>query len=471
MKITPVILCGGSGTRLWPVSREQFPKQFQVLIGEHSLFQQTVLRALQLDVCDAPLVICNQEHRFIVAEQLRTINCSTARILLEPVGRNTAPAIIMAALWQQQDTVLWVMPADHYLQDDIRLISAIKSASAQAQQGYLVTLGVVPHEAATAYGYIQSGALIAPDVFAVSAFVEKPSLVRAQQFLAQGDYLWNSGMFLFTAEILLREAKRYAPDMVEVCEKALGAIRDERDFSWLPPSFSEVPANSVDYAVMEKTQNACVVPLMSAWSDIGSWDALARLLESKEDKNMFVGDVVAQDVENTAIYASARLVAAVGVKDYVIVETPDAVLVLNKKYAQDVKQLVAQLKLAQRSEIVHHKRVYRPWGWYESLANNEGFQVKRISVKPEAELSLQSHQHRAEHWIVVKGQAEVTQENEVFILNKNQSTYIPAGHKHRLANRSHTVLELIEVQSGNYLGEDDIVRFEDKYGREVNGNA
>lgn len=466
MTITPVILCGGVGTRLWPLSREQFPKQFQNLLGEESLFQQTVLRALSVTDGAPPLVICHQEHRFIVAEQLRLIHCEHAQILLEPKGRNTAPAMLMAALYaQQNETVLWVMPADHYMSGNDILKIAVQHGKSQAEEGYLVTLGVKPSRIETAYGYIQTGDPLNAGAFAVATFIEKPDRLHAEQYVKQGGYLWNSGMFMFTPHTLLQEAQHYVPDMLTACVNLLNAIRHEQDFAWLPADFAEVPANSIDYAVMEKTQKACVVPLTCGWDDVGSWDALSKIKQSNDQHNQFAGDVTALNVENTAIYSNSRLVTAIGVRDQIIVETPDAVLVVHKNHVQAVKELVAQLSADKRPEVVHHKRVYRPWGWYESLASSTGFQVKRIFVKPHATLSLQSHQHRAEHWVIVKGQAEVTNNETVFLLNSNQSTYIPAGSKHRLANRSDAPLELIEVQSGEYLGEDDIVRFEDHYGR------
>lgn len=468
--IVPVVLAGGTGSRLWPLSRSAYPKQLLPLIGGQTMLQETLTRALALENCLNPLVICNQEHRFLAAEQLQEAKIPNASILLEPEGKNTAPAAAIAALYlikQGQDPLLLLLPADHVIKDVAGFNRAIHAAKAQAEAGQLVTFGVQPTQSETGYGYIKTGQSLADgQAFKVAQFVEKPDLATAQAYLASGDYYWNSGMFMFRASAFLQELKLHAPDMLRACEKTIEHLTKDLDFIRLSPEvFASCPSNSIDYAVMEKTQNAVLVPLNTDWSDVGSWSALWEVQTADADGNVMQGDVFVEQVNNSYLRAESRMLAVVGVTDHVVIETADAVLVAHKDNCQAVKDMVSRLKKERRTETDLHRRVYRPWGHYETIDKSDCFQVKRITVKSGASLSLQLHHHRSEHWIVVKGTAEVTRGEDVFIVNENESTYIPLGVKHRLINRSPEPLELIEVQSGSYLGEDDIVRFEDNYGR------
>ncbi|PJK99801.1 mannose-1-phosphate guanylyltransferase/mannose-6-phosphate isomerase [Stenotrophomonas maltophilia] len=463
--IQPVILSGGSGTRLWPLSREAYPKQFLPLAGELTMLQATWQRVAPL-AARGPLVIANEEHRFVAAEQLQQVGAEAAAIILEPVGRNTAPAIAVAALEATRggtDALLLVLPSDHVITDEAAFRSAVQAAASAADAGKLVTFGIVPTGPETGYGYIK--AADGQGVRAVERFVEKPDLETATGYVSSGQCYWNSGMFLFKASRYLRELERFQPEMLASSRQAWQQARRDADFTRLDKdAFTAVPSDSIDYAVMEKTADAVVIPLDAGWNDVGSWTALRDVSQQDGDGNAHQGDVIAIDCRNTYAYAQ-RLVALVGLDDVVVVETDDAVLVGKADRMQEVKTVVAKLKAEGRSEATWHRKVYRPWGAYDSIDNGERFQVKRITVKPGGTLSLQMHHHRAEHWIVVSGTAEVTRGNEVILLSENQSTYIPLGVTHRLRNPGKLPLELIEVQSGSYLGEDDIVRFEDTYGR------
>ncbi len=471
--LIPVILSGGAGTRLWPLSRELHPKQLLPLVGAETMLQATAARALGLDA-SGPIVVCNEEHRFLVAEQLRTANCAALAILLEPVGRNTAPAIALAAIAAvqsgQPDALLLVLPADHVIRDVQQFQNSVRLALPAAEAGQLVTFGVVPDAPEVGYGYIRRGEAQTganSGTFRIAAFVEKPNAALAAQFLAGGDYLWNSGMFLFRASRYLSELERHAPDISAACGQAFKSSRRDLDFTRLDvEAFKACRSDSIDYAVMEKTADAAVVPLDAGWSDVGSWSALYDALESDADGNVTRGDVVVDGCTGSYFHAESRLIAAVGLKDHVVVETKDAVLVAPLSEVQHVKSLVNRIKSDGRHEHLLHREVTRPWGSYDSIDAGERFQVKRLMVKPGATLSLQLHHHRAEHWIVVSGTARITRGDEVFLLEENQSTYIPIGAKHRIENPGKIPLHLIEVQSGSYLGEDDIVRFEDQYGRE-----
>lgn len=463
--VLPIILSGGSGTRLWPLSRESYPKQFLPLVGEHSMLQATWLRAAPV-AGHAPIVVANEEHRFVAAEQLQQVGAEPAAIILEPVGRNTAPAIAVAALEATRDSadaLLLVLPSDHVITDEAAFRAVVQAAASAAEAGKLVTFGIVPTGPETGYGYIK--AADGQGLRAVERFVEKPDLETATGYVSSGQYYWNSGMFLFKASRYLQELERFQPDMLAGSRQAWQQARRDSDFTRLDKeAFAIVPSDSIDYAVMEKTADAVVIPLDAGWNDVGSWTALRDVSQQDGDGNAHQGDVIAIDCRNTYAYAQ-RLVALVGLDDVIVVETDDAVLVGKADRMQEVKTVVAQLKADGRSEATWHRKVYRPWGAYDSIDNGERFQVKRITVKPGGTLSLQMHHHRAEHWIVVSGTAEVTRGNEVILLSENQSTYIPLGVTHRLRNPGKLPLELIEVQSGSYLGEDDIVRFEDTYGR------
>lgn len=470
--IVPVILAGGTGSRLWPLSRSAYPKQFLPLVSGKTMLQETVLRVQSQVDGVAPLIICNQEHRFIVAEQLQQLGIQDAIIILEPLVKNTAPAATIAALFLKQhyplaNPLLMILPADHDIKDNEKFKEAMQIAAVNARQGRLVTFGVQPTQPETAYGYIKTAQqLNADQAYPVMQFVEKPNLETAAAYLASGQYYWNSGMFLFQAECFLQEMKIYAPDILQVCQKTIQGMCKDLDFTRLDKNtFSKCPNNSIDYAVMEKTQNAVLVPLHSAWSDVGSWSALWEVQGADDAGNVVQGDVVIDQVSQSYLRAESRLLVAIGVTDHIIVETKDAVLVAHKDQCQAVKDVVNLLKQKQRTEADLHRRVYRPWGHYETVDQGDCFQVKRITVKPGASLSLQMHHHRSEHWVIVSGTAEVTKENQVFTLKANESTYIPLGVKHRLANPGKMNLEIIEVQSGVYLGEDDIVRFADVYGR------
>ncbi len=471
--LVPVILSGGSGTRLWPLSRKLYPKQFIPLKDGKSLFQATIERVVNLESVDDLLVICNDEHRFMAAEQLRHANIENSDIILEPVGRNTAPAITIAAihaLSKDPDAQLLVLPADHIITDIHQFQLAVISAQPAAQD-MLVTFGVVPTRAETGFGYIKqdkTNSIMAngEKIHLVEEFVEKPDTATAEAYLEKGDYLWNSGMFLFRADIFIDEIKHLQPEIYSACSQAYAKSEKDLDFIRLEAQmFSQAPNISIDYAVMEKTTKAAVVPLESDWSDVGSWHALWESSERDANDNATYGDVIAEDCNGCYIHANKRLVVAVGVKDQVIIETADAILVAPRDRTQEVKDIVTKLKQAGRSEVDIHTKVYRPWGAYETVDIEDRFQVKRITVDPGQILSLQMHHHRAEHWIVVKGIAKVTRGEEEFLLSENESTHIPVGTKHRLENPGMIALELIEVQSGTYLGEDDITRYEDVYGR------
>jgi len=464
-QLQPVLLSGGSGTRLWPLSREAYPKQFLPLAGDDTMVQATWRRVEALADL-APIVVANEEHRFLVAEQLRQVGAPVPAILLEPVGRNTAPAIAAAALQAMAggaDPLLLVLPSDHVVRDVAGFQRAVREASSAAEAGALVTFGIVPDAPETGFGYIQAEA--GDGLRQVLRFVEKPDAATARSYLDAGGYYWNSGMFLFRASRYLEELARFRPDIVDAVRAAHAAARHDGDFVRLDKdAFSACQSDSIDYAVMEKTADAMVLPVDIGWNDVGSWSALWDVAERDADGNAHHGDVIAVDSRNSYAYAQ-RLVALVGVDDIVVVETDDAVLVARKDKVQEVKQVVARLKQEQRSQAVLHREVHRPWGSYDSVDNGGRHQVKRIKVKPGAALSLQMHHHRAEHWIVVSGTAKVTRGDETLLLSENESTYIPLGVKHRLENPGKVPLELIEVQSGSYLGEDDIVRFEDVYGR------
>ncbi|WP_041362231.1 mannose-1-phosphate guanylyltransferase/mannose-6-phosphate isomerase [Methylovorus sp. MP688] len=472
MTIVPIILSGGSGTRLWPLSRQALPKQLLPLTSGYSMLQETLLRLGGVKSIGAPIVVCGNDHRFLVAEQLLEIGSKPRAIILEPAGRNTAPAIAVAASCLQQDAaddlMMLVLPADHVIQDHAAFAAAIDIAAEAAQQGRLVTFGIKPTIPETGYGYIKGGAALAscPGSFELSRFVEKPNLETAREYLASGDYYWNSGMFLFSPKQYMEELTQFAPEIASKASEALEQSYTDLDFVRLhEASFKECPSQSVDYAVMEHTRNAAVVPVDIGWSDVGSWTALADVLDKDDAGNVTVGDVYLNGVKNSMVRSEGRMVAALGVENLIIVETSDAVLVAHKDAAQDVKKIVDYLKEQGRKEHEYHSRVYRPWGWYEGIDAAERFQVKRIMVKPGEKLSLQMHHHRAEHWVVVSGTAIVTKNGEAEMLCENQSTYIPIGTTHRLENPGKLPLHLIEVQSGGYLGEDDIVRFEDTYGR------
>jgi len=474
--LIPVILSGGAGTRLWPLSRELYPKQLLALTGDRTMLQQTALRVEGLSATP-PVLVCNDAHRFLVAEQLRQLNIEPKAVVLEPFGRNTAPAIALAAhaaLKTTQDSpdvdpVLLVLPADHVIRDVPAFQKAVRVALPAAEQGKLVTFGVVPNAPETGYGYIQraESGQAPPGVHRISRFVEKPSVDKAQQFVKSGEYYWNSGMFLFRARRYLQELERLAPEITKVCATSASSAKSDLDFTRIDPkAFEACPADSIDYAVMEKTSEAVVVPLDAGWSDVGSWAALHNACEADARGNVSRGDVIAEDSSGCYLYSESRLVAVVGLQDHVVIETKDAVLVAPKDRVQDVKKLVFRLKEQGRYEHSLHREVFRPWGSYDSIENGPRFQVKRLKVKPGATLSLQMHHHRAEHWIVVSGTARITRGDEVFLLEENQSTYIPVGVRHRIENPGKIPVHIIEVQSGSYLGEDDIVRFEDRYGRQ-----
>lgn len=470
MKFIPVVLSGGSGTRLWPMSRAALPKQLLPLVSELSMLQETLDRLSGWAEIDSPIVVCGNDHRFMVAEQLRELKITPKSIMLEPVGRNTAPAIAAAAmvLADEQDALMLVLPADHVIRDVDAFEAAVKRAAVAAEAGRLVTFGIQPNSPETGYGYIQSGEAIssAEGCFEVSQFVEKPNLETAEAYIKSGDFFWNSGMFLFKPSVYLAELTKFKPQIIQQVQLAIQNSYQDLDFCRLEEkAFTASPSDSIDYAVMERTSLAAVVPVDIGWNDVGSWTALWEVQGRDVDGNSLRGDVFVESVQDSLIRAESRIVAAIGVSDLIIVETPDAVLVAHKDCAQEVKKVVDYLKRNDRSEHEQHSRVYRPWGWYESIDNGERFQVKRIMVRPGARLSLQMHHHRAEHWVVVTGTAVVTRDGIDEVLTENQSTYIPIGVKHRLENPGKLPLHLIEVQSGGYLGEDDIIRFEDTYGR------
>lgn len=470
--IIPLVLAGGSGTRLWPLSRELFPKQLLNLTNDYSMLQNTLIRLKDGEEMGAPLVVCNETHRFMVAEQLRRIDLTPLSIMLEPVGRNTAPAIAVAALKAaelEDDPLLLVLPADHVIYDAERFHDIIAKGALLAAKGYLVTFGIVPDSPETGYGYIKKGTLLsdADDGSArIESFVEKPDLETAKAYVASGDYLWNSGMFMFQASRILDELERLEPSMLSACKKAVEKGVSDLDFFRLDQEqFAAAKSESIDYSVMERTESGAIVPFDAGWNDLGSWDALWQTGKRDENQNVTTGDVMLVDVKNSYLHSQHRLIAAVGVEDHVIVESKDAILVASKDRVQDVKAIVSRLKELHRDEAISHSKVFRPWGSYETIDMESRFQVKRITVKPGAKLSLQKHYHRAEHWTVVSGTAIVTKGEEEILLSENESTYIPLGTLHRLENPGKIPLELIEVQSGSYLGEDDIVRYDDVYGR------
>ncbi len=477
IQVTPVILCGGSGTRLWPLSRAGFPKQFLSLTGDESLFQQAAQRLVALGADDIhvakPLIVTGEEHRFLASEQLREAGIELGAALLEPVARNTAPALTLAALAAQadgEDPILVVTPADQTVANTAAFTQAMQQAIREATSGSIVILGITPDHPETGYGYLQAQAQSAATAKAVLRFVEKPNLATAQQYLNDGGYYWNAGMFVLKASAWLQALAAFRPDIARATIAAWsGKTQDNAFLRPAKAEFTAIPSESIDYAVMERCPGSGfpikMVPLRAGWSDLGAWDAVWNVLPKNGQGNAHVGDVLCTDSRNTLVHASSRLVSLVGVSDLIVIETADAVLVADKTRSQDVKHIVTQLQSTKREEYTLHRKVHRPWGWYDSIDEGGRFKVKRIQVKPGASLSLQKHHHRAEHWIVVKGTAEITIGEEVLLLTENQSTYIPLGAVHRLANPGAIPLEIIEVQSGSYLGEDDIVRFEDTYGR------
>lgn len=475
LNIHPVILSGGSGTRLWPLSRANYPKQLLPLVGKETMLQATLTRAAALLNAQAPILVCNADHRFLIQEQCEAINIKPEAIYLESVGRSTAPAIALAAFHLAQadeNAMMLVLPADHVIDDQASFAQAVETAAVAAQEGYLVTFGVAPNAPETGYGYIKVGEAISfatpalLTVYQVQSFFEKPDRETAEEYLRAGGYIWNSGMFVFTAKLYLQELQRHRPDIFTAIRKAwlekvpdLGFIRPCKD------AFAVCPSDSIDYAVMQVTDRAAVVPVQFGWSDVGSWDSLWRIAPKDVDGNVTSGDTLILDTKSSYIRAESRLVSVIGLDDIIVIETADAVLVMHKSKTQQLKSVIEHFEANQRKEHLEHLRIHRPWGWYEGIDKGERFQVKRIMVKPGEKLSLQMHHHRAEHWIVVSGTAKVIVENKETLFAENQSTYIPVGKPHRLENPGKIPLHLIEVQSGAYLGEDDIVRFEDSYGR------
>lgn len=468
LNLIPLVISGGSGTRLWPLSRKQRPKQFLPVIGDLTLFQSTLLRLQDIADIEPTLVVCNESHRYMVAEQLRELNLENQGIILEPFGRNTAPAIALAALYlkqQNKDAHLLVLPADHVITDIEAFYEAISSAVSISSDGYLATFGIRPNKPETGYGYIRKGQGINNNAFLVSAFVEKPDITTAKKYLDEGDFLWNSGMFLFKASRYLEELEKFYPSILDTCIKALPEDC-KKDFIFVnEKEFSNCIDISIDYAVMEKADSAAVIPLNAGWNDVGAWSSVWEVGTKDQDGNVLRGDTLLHNAHRNLVYTEQRLVTLVGVDNLVVVDTKDATLVAHRDKVQDVKKIVDQLNASNRSEAILHREVNRPWGSYDCIDNGQRFQVKRIVVKAGEQLSLQMHHHRAEHWIVVSGTAQVRCGDKTFLLTENQSTYIPLGEVHSLANPGKVPLEIIEVQSGSYLGEDDIVRFEDQYGR------
>ncbi|HHR6039175.1 TPA: mannose-1-phosphate guanylyltransferase/mannose-6-phosphate isomerase [Providencia alcalifaciens] len=462
--LLPVIMAGGSGSRLWPLSRSLYPKQFISLTSKKTMLQETIARLKNIEH-QPPLLICNEEHRFIVAEQLRQENFKHSGIILEPVGRNTGPAIALAAIKAMQngdDSLLLVLAADHVIQDHASFTKSIEKAIAPAEQGALITFGIVPTAPETGYGYIKKGNLVNESAFQVERFVEKPDLNTAEQYIASNEYLWNSGMFLFKASCYVNELKKHAPEILSSCELALQNSLSDLDFTRINAEiFEACPEDSIDYAVMEKADNVLVVPMDAGWSDVGSFSALWEVSNKDQQSNVIIGDVLTENTKNSYVYSQSKLVSTVGVDNLVIIETKDAVLVANKDNVQDVKNIVNQLKQAGRSECEQHREAYRPWGTHDEIAQGERFHVKHLKVKPGEKTALQMHYHRAEHWVVVQGTAKVTNGDKSYILSENESTYIPIGSPHRIENPGKIDLHLIEVRSGNYLQENDIVRLEE----------
>ena len=467
--IVPVILSGGSGTRLWPLSRKMHPKQLLPLLHETTLLQDTANRFKSSSDVTSGMVICNDDYRFMVAEQIRQSSLDNVDIILEPMGRNTAPAIALAAfnaIKDSNDPILLVLPADHDIKNVDGFIKAVDVGAEQSNDGRLVTFGVVPDMPETGYGYIQAGKAVSDDCSVVKRFVEKPDQATAEQYIKEGNYYWNSGMFMFKASVYLDALLKHAPEMHAVCENAFNNSEQDMDFLRIPADvFQECPSDSIDYAIMEKVDNAVVIPVDIGWNDVGSWTALHDLGDVDSSNNTIIGDVEALDIRNCYVRSEKQLVVALGVDDLIIVDTDDALLVAHRDKVQCIKTIVEKLTKEGRDEVTLHKRVYRPWGCYQEIDASERFLAKRITVNPGAVLSLQLHNHRAEHWVVVSGTAKVTRGDDVFTLTENESTYIPLGVKHRLENLGKIPLELIEVQTGSYLGEDDIVRFDDVYGR------
>ncbi|WP_435189480.1 mannose-1-phosphate guanylyltransferase/mannose-6-phosphate isomerase [Pseudothioglobus sp. nBUS_23] len=467
--ITPVIISGGSGTRLWPLSRKARPKQFLNLINSSSIFQNTIQRLPQN--IQSPIVVCNEDHRFLVAEQLREINCATSGIILEPTAKNTAPAITLAALKlsknNQNDPILLVLPADHSIEDIRSFHSAIEIGKDLAMKNKLITFGIQPTSPDTGYGYIEANIDNNNPYSKIKSFNEKPNEKIANTYFKSGRYLWNSGMFMFKCSVFLKELEKFQPKILDACKKSFAKELQDHDFIRLINNeFLKCPNLSVDYAVMENTSNSFVIPLDANWSDIGSWDSLMKSKSKDSFGNAIDGDVVLQDVENSFIYSSNRLISAVGVKNLIVVDTSDALLVLDKSNSQNVKDIVSKLQRSNRPELSDNRKVFRPWGYFDSIDIGKTFQVKRICVKPGEKISLQKHRHRSEHWVVVSGIGKITCGNEIFNLKENESTYIPKGEIHRLENDGDINLEIIEIQTGDYLGEDDIIRFEDDYQRD-----
>ncbi|PTO97244.1 mannose-1-phosphate guanylyltransferase/mannose-6-phosphate isomerase [Vibrio sp. 10N.286.48.B8] len=482
--ILPVILAGGSGSRLWPLSRELYPKQFLNIAGEQSMLQQTLLRLQGLEAhlsdteCAAPFIICNEEHRFIAAEQARTANIQHSGILLEPVGRNTAPATALAALQalshsnsnqqNKSDPILLVLAADHHIAKTTEFQQTVARGVEYAKQGKLVTFGITPNAPETGYGYIKQGKPLSHHAFAIECFVEKPDLATAEQYISSGQHLWNSGMFMFRASRYLEELAEHRPEILAACKLALATQNTDLDFIRIDAeAFKSSPSDSIDYAVMEKTSHAAVIPMDVGWNDIGSWSAIWDVSDKDEHNNVIEGDVLTVDSQHNYIHAENKLVATVGVENLIIVETKDAILVANKDKVQGIKSIVSQLNQAGRTEHVHHREVFRPWGKYDVIDLGKRDKVKRITVKPGHKLSLQMHHHRAEHWVVVAGIAKVTNDEKTYLVEEDQSTYIPLGHVHSLENPGDSLLEMIEVQTGSHLSEDDIIRYQDSYGRDV----